>query len=159
MGAERIGAMDPISLIVAAVAAGAAAGLKDTAAAAVKDAYAALKGLLSDRGVDVDAVERKPDSQPKRESLAEDLQDGEAGTDAAVLKAAQLLIDEVKASDAAAARAVGVDLDDVSAAFVRIADVKARGDAVGVDLDNVTTTGGIDISGVDADWERRRDGS
>ncbi|WP_053226717.1 hypothetical protein [Solirubrobacter soli] len=143
--------MDPISLIVAAVAAGAAAGLKDTAASAVKDAYAALKGLLSKRGVDVGAVERKPESEPKRDSLAEDLKDGAAGDDVAVLEAAQRVIDEVRANDAAAAKAVGVDLDEVHAAFIRIADIKARGNATAVDLDHVTTTGGIDISGVDVD--------
>ncbi len=38
--------MDPVSLIVAALAAGASAALKDTAGEAVKDAYAGLKSLL-----------------------------------------------------------------------------------------------------------------
>jgi hypothetical protein len=38
--------MDPVSLIVAAVAAGAAEAAKGTASVAVKDAYAALKSLL-----------------------------------------------------------------------------------------------------------------
>ena len=38
--------MDPISLILTALAAGAAAALKDTAGQAVKDAYSGLKALL-----------------------------------------------------------------------------------------------------------------
>lgn len=39
--------MDPISMIVTALAAGAAASSKDTASVAVKDAYAGLKSLVS----------------------------------------------------------------------------------------------------------------
>src|SRR5689334_20841802 len=39
--------MDPITLIVTALAAGAALGLKDTASTAVTDAYAGLKALVT----------------------------------------------------------------------------------------------------------------
>jgi hypothetical protein len=38
--------MDPISLIIAALGAGALAGAKDTAGTAVKDAYQGLKTLI-----------------------------------------------------------------------------------------------------------------
>src|ERR1700722_6846176 len=38
--------MDPVTLIVAALVAGAAAGLKDTASSAIKDAYNGLRGLV-----------------------------------------------------------------------------------------------------------------
>ena len=57
--------MDPVSLIVAALAAGASAGLKDTVAGAVKDAYAAVKRLLSQRysRVNTSALEDNPKSQ------------------------------------------------------------------------------------------------
>ena len=41
--------MDPISLIVAALAAGASAAVKDTAGQAVKDAYSGLKALVKRR--------------------------------------------------------------------------------------------------------------
>ena len=41
--------MDPITLIVAALAAGAASALQDGASAAVKDAYARLKALVTKR--------------------------------------------------------------------------------------------------------------
>jgi|1186.fasta_scaffold354253_1 hypothetical protein len=63
--------MDPVTVIVSALAVGAAAGVKETAAAGVKDAYAALKRLLGERygGVDVAAVERRPESEAKRRSL------------------------------------------------------------------------------------------
>ena len=38
--------MDPITLIVTALAAGAAAGMRDTASSVVKDAYTGLKALV-----------------------------------------------------------------------------------------------------------------
>ena|SRR2546421_7301120 len=38
--------MDPISLIVAALTAGATTGVKDTASSAIKDAYNSLKSLI-----------------------------------------------------------------------------------------------------------------
>src|SRR5690349_23355356 len=55
--------MDPVTVVVSALAAGAATGLTDTVATAVKDAYAGLKRLLTRRYEDVDLapVEKKPD--------------------------------------------------------------------------------------------------
>ena len=41
--------MDPITLIVTALAAGAALGITDTASSAIKDAYAGLKALVKKR--------------------------------------------------------------------------------------------------------------
>jgi hypothetical protein len=41
--------MDPVTLILTALAAGAALGVKDTASAAVKDAYGSLKALAKKR--------------------------------------------------------------------------------------------------------------
>ena len=41
--------MDPITLIVTALAAGAALGITDTASSAIKDAYAGLKALVRKR--------------------------------------------------------------------------------------------------------------
>ena len=41
--------MDPVSIIVTALAAGAAAAAKDTASQAIKDSYAGLKSLIQKR--------------------------------------------------------------------------------------------------------------
>ena len=51
MTTGRVGVwgMDPITLIVTALAAGAALGLTETASAAVKDAYASLNALVRKR--------------------------------------------------------------------------------------------------------------
>jgi hypothetical protein len=146
--------MDPISLIVAAVVAGAATGITDQAAQAVKDAYGALKRLLTDRHhVDVAALERKPESEAKQASLTEDLGDTGAAADPEVMAAARQLVEEVRRHDAAGARAVGVDIDDVSAEFVRVSNVAVSGLGVGVDIDRVTARGGVVVEGVQVDAE------
>ena len=46
---DEVGGMDPITLIVTALAAGAALGVQDTASAMVMDAYAGLKALVRRR--------------------------------------------------------------------------------------------------------------
>jgi hypothetical protein len=144
--------VDPISLIVAAVAAGAAAGLKDSAADAVRQAYAGLKRLLLERhGVDVGAVERKPDSEAKQASLKEDLTDTGAADDVELRDAARRLIEAVAEHDPAAARAVGVDLEDVSAAFIRVGDVDVQGAATGLRGRRVNVAGGIQVGDIRAD--------
>lgn len=140
--------VDPVTVIVSAVALGAAAGLKETATRAVKDAYAVLRKLISDRYQDVDVapVEKRPDSAAKRESLEEDLAAAGAGRDGALLDAAQALITQVKAQDAAAAAAVGIDLARVEAAALRIRGVAAEG--TGVQVRDGRFTGDIEISDV-----------
>lgn len=125
--------MDPITLVVTAVALGASAGLTDTAAQMVKDAYAGLKALLSRREVDVSAVERRPDSANKQGSLREDL-DGLAGTEDAlddeVLDAARKVVAAVKAHDPAAGAAIGIDLGEFQAASLRVSGLTSEGTGV-----------------------------
>ncbi|ETZ33608.1 hypothetical protein L839_5660, partial [Mycobacterium avium MAV_120809_2495] len=64
-------------------------------AAAVKDTYAGLKRLITDRykGVDPTGVENKPSSEAKRASLEEDLKDAGAEQDADLLAAAKAVIE------------------------------------------------------------------
>src|SRR4051812_37060235 len=77
--------MDPISLIVAALAAGAVAGVKDTASAAVKDTYAALKRLVADRHAavhaDVEKLEQTPTSEGRQAVVKEELETAGAAND------------------------------------------------------------------------------
>jgi hypothetical protein len=144
--------VDPVSLIVLAVAACAAAGLKESAADAVKEAYGALKRMILERHrVDVGDVERKPESEPKRASLKEDLADAGAGDDVELREAAKQLLAEVAKHDPAAARAAGVDLDDVTAEFIRIGNVAVSGPGAGVEATAVHVRGGIVIGDVRVD--------
>lgn len=94
--------MDPISLIVSALAAGAAAGLSDTASTAVQDAYRGLRHLVRHRFTGRPAAEvalaeheRAPDvwQQP----LIVELEMVGASTDESIIAAAQQvmgLVDE-----------------------------------------------------------------
>jgi hypothetical protein len=142
--------MDPVTMIVSAIAMGAATGLTDTASAVVQDAYAALKGLIIGRYPDVDvaAVENKPESKPKRESLAEDLADAGAEHDADLVEAARQVIAAVKAHDAAVGPALGIDLERVEAAALRIRS--ATSDGTGVRVRDGKFTADIDIGDVRA---------
>lgn len=141
---------DAMLVVSEAVAAGAAAGLKDTAAKAVVDAYAILKSLLSSRyrNVDVSAVEKKPDSRVKRESLAEDLVDAGAEEDQELLESARRLLVAVTAGASDIGAAIGVDLDRVDAASLRIQDVISEG--TGTRARDVKVAGDIDIRRVQA---------
>ena len=97
--------MDPITLIVTALTAGAATGLQDTASAMVKDAYASLKALVRKRlGDDPGAEmvlarhEQAPETwqAPLREELARAGADG----DGDLIAAAKALLDLVGGSSA-----------------------------------------------------------
>lgn len=89
--------MDPVSLIVAALAAGAVAGTQSTATEAVKDAYAGFKALvrrrLAGQPLGEAALERH-ESTPEvwQGALEAELVEADAGRDAALVKAAQQLM-------------------------------------------------------------------
>jgi hypothetical protein len=92
--------MEAVDLVVTALAAGAAAGMKDTATSAVKDAYrglvAAVRARLSRDGEDpatvsmVEAHAADPDN--RREDLAAALRAVDVVDDAALLAAARELL-------------------------------------------------------------------
>ena len=143
--------MDPVSIIVAALAAGAATALKSTAEQAIKDAYAGFKALIQSKygHVSVEALERKPDSEVKQISVQEDLTDAGAGADQELLDRAKALLDAVKAHDRAAAAKININLDEVEAAYFKLKDAAAEGDVnVGVKKSNFS--GGIDLEGLTA---------
>ncbi len=142
--------MDPVSLIVAALAAGAAAGFKENATAAVKDAYGAIKRLLSSRykNVVLDDLERKPESEAKRASVAEDLSDGGAQEDSELLDLARQLVAAVRESDSGAAAAIGIDLKNVEAEFIHVGTIRATG--TGFRGEGLKLRGGLSVSNVEA---------
>jgi hypothetical protein len=126
--------MDPVTVAVAsAIAAGAATGLNETVAQAIRDAYGALKRLITRRGVDVSAVENKPASEAKRDSLAEDLEEAGAGADPELRAAAQALLAALREHAPQAGAAVGIDLKRVEGAALRIGTVESTGDGVKVE--------------------------
>lgn len=89
--------MDPVSMISAALTAGALAGTQETASAAVKNAYSALLGMVRQRLRGKPAAEAalaKHEAEPaaSQASLAAVLARSEAGADPEVVRAAQALL-------------------------------------------------------------------
>jgi hypothetical protein len=88
--------VDPVSLIVAALAAGAVAGVQNTATEAVMDAYAGLKALvrqrLAGRESGEQALARHADDPERGRVLEAELVEAGAGEDPALLDAARRLL-------------------------------------------------------------------
>ncbi|MGJ6962043.1 hypothetical protein ACSDR0_09025 [Streptosporangium sp. G11] len=97
--------MDPITAaIVAAVAAGLSSGVRNAGENLLSDSYQALKGLLKRKfGAEskvaraVDELEERPDSAPRKDVLAEEVEASGAGADAEVVAAARRLLDHLRA--------------------------------------------------------------
>jgi hypothetical protein len=141
--------MDPVTVaVVSAIAAGAATGLNETVAQAIRDAYGTLKRLITQRGVDVSAVENKPASEAKRNSLAEDLEDAGAGADPELRAATQALLAALREHAPQAGAAVGIDLKRVEGAALRIGTVESTG--TGVKIEDGRFTGDVTIDQVRA---------
>ena len=100
--------MDPATVVVTALVAGAVAAAKDVAAQVIKDGYAGLKALVfkkfgskPDVAEAVQKVEQKPDSKGRQETLKEELTAAGADKDEELRKQAQALLDLLKQHDPA----------------------------------------------------------
>lgn len=146
--------MDPITIIVGALAAGAAAGLTDTAAQAIKDAYTGLKSLIQRKYVQASAsvtmLESDPGSKELQGYVEKQLAKTDAGQDAEVLQQAQATVDAVARYDPEAARTVGIDLQGIKGASLKLSDVivTGTGPATGVRVKDANVSGDIEIKGV-----------
>jgi len=124
--------MDPISLIVAALATGAAAGLQPTAETLIKDAYEGLKSLIKRKyermSADVLALETDPASDARKAVVQESLEKEGAASDEDVLLQAQTVL---KAIEEHRPDLVGVLLEDLKVgANVTISDIISAGPGV-----------------------------
>lgn len=142
--------MDPISIIVTALATGAAAGLKPTAAKVIQDAYAGIKALIQRKygETNVALLEKDPASKAKREVVKEELEKSDAGGDPELLTQAKALLDAVQQHAPEAAEKIGVDLEEIKGASLRIGDIIAAG--AGVKVRKAEIAGDIEIKGVRA---------
>ena|SRR5690242_1854854 len=96
--------MDPITLIVTALVAGAALGAQDTVSAIVKDAYAGLKALVKKRlggGPDAELVLAKHEQAPEtwQAPLMAELARTGADGDRDLVAAAQALLDLISEAE------------------------------------------------------------
>ena len=99
-----VGRMDPITLIVTALAAGAALGTQDTVSAMVKDAYAGLKALVRKRlggGPGAELVLAKHEQAPEtwQAPLMAELAETGADGDRDLIAAAQALLDLISEAE------------------------------------------------------------
>jgi hypothetical protein len=101
--------MDPISLIIAALSAGAAAAAKDAAADVITDAYAGFKALIrrrfggnSEAETTLEHAERQPDADTA--GLAQQLRAAGADRDKELLTAAQALLQQLDPAGSAAGK-------------------------------------------------------
>ncbi|MBI3897266.1 MAG: hypothetical protein HY308_03100 [Gammaproteobacteria bacterium] len=141
--------MEPISLLVSALAAGAAAGLKPTAEQVVKDGYVALKSLIKRKWskVPVDLLEDDPACESRQAVVRGDLTKANAVADQEALTAAQALLENIRKYAPDDALRVGVRLEDFRAGgHLLIRDVEAE--AAGVDIKKAVIDGNVEISGV-----------
>lgn len=93
--------MDPISMIIAALGAGAIAATKDTAGTAVKDAYQGLKTLIKKKFegdvLGQAMVDAKPEEIKQAEGLLKDkITQAGVDRDQEIIKVAQDLLDKIK---------------------------------------------------------------
>jgi len=135
--------MDPITLILTALAAGAALGVKDTASAAVKDAYKGLKALVKKRFAgrqDGELVLARYEEAPDtwKSPLTAELTAVGAGADEDLVTAAQALMQLVDAAGSAAGK-YSVSAADHSVAAGHDVNITASdgGTAAGVIHGNV----------------------
>lgn len=142
--------MDPVTIVAAALAAGAAAGLTDTTKQVVTDAYGALKALIRGRyhSVDTEVIEQQPDSSPKRAVFAEQLRRAGADGDRELFTAARQLLVIVHQHAPQIADVIGVRIADIRAGELEISDISSIG--TGVVAENTTVDGKFTITGVRA---------
>jgi hypothetical protein len=142
--------MDPLTSLVTALAAGAAAALQSTVEQVVKDSYAALKALIQRKytQVDVNQLEANPTSKNRRGVVEEELEAAGADKDSEVLQQAQVLLEAIQRHTPQAAAAIGVDLKDIEGAALAIRRVTASG--TGVKVTGAKLSGDLTIEDVHA---------
>jgi hypothetical protein len=106
---EEVIVMDPVSLIVAALAAGASAALKDTAGQAVRDAYVGLKALVKRRVAEKPLAQEVIDKHGEapevwEKPLREELAAADVADDEELVRAAQKVLAIVDPSGAQAGK-------------------------------------------------------
>ena len=127
--------MDPLTSLVTALAAGAAAALQSTVEQVVKDSYAALKELIQRKyaQVDVNQLETNPSSKSRQGVVEEDLKAVGADQDTEVLQKAQALLEAIQRQAPQMVATIGVDLKDIEGASLAIRRVTATGTGVKVE--------------------------
>ncbi len=148
--------MEPVTAaIAAAVALGAAEGLKSIVPQAVSDAYAGLKKLIQDRYgkqedvVDaVDYVTKKPEAEPRRQMLEQALKEAGADKDQELTKSADNLLAVVEQHNPNAAAGIGMDIGTLKAARLDVSSVLATQGGTGVKIGTAEIAGAATFTNI-----------
>ncbi|MFC8042515.1 hypothetical protein [Nocardia sp. NPDC057353] len=140
-----------MTLIAAAVAAGAAAGAGDTAKQVIVDAYTGLRGLMIRRYGVVDAevvsLESEPQEPLRRQLLARQLAKTGAGDDPELQTAAQRLLQLIADQAPGAAGVVGIRLSNSTIGKdLEIADLSVA-TGIGFEGAGIRVDGSVKIEG------------
>ncbi|TPQ26490.1 hypothetical protein C2U68_11480 [Methylomonas koyamae] len=136
---------------MAAIISGAVASAKPTTEKVIGDLYNGLKTIIQRKygGVSLEAVEKKPESEAKQASLREDLVEAKAAEDNELLQQAQALLNAIAEQPPQVAQAIGIKLENVKAANVRLQEIIVSGkQAAGVHAKGSEFSGDIEISRV-----------
>jgi tetratricopeptide (TPR) repeat protein len=142
--------MEPITAIVTALALGAAAALKEGSGQAVKDTYAAVKELIQQKygHISLSQLEEKPECKNRRALVEGELAAAGAERDEVLLRKVKETMDAVQNYAPQIAAAIGIDMEDVKAGSVRVADIVASGSASGLKVRRLDVSGPVIIEGV-----------
>jgi hypothetical protein len=119
--------MDPITLIVAALAAGAATGMGDTASQAIKDAYAGLKALIKRRfagnaKAEETLADHEADPEKYGKPMEKQVKESGVAEDPSVIEAAQRLMKLLDPQGSAAGQynvgSISADRGGIAAAHI-----------------------------------------
>jgi hypothetical protein len=146
--------LDPVTIIVTALAIGASEGARETAKHVVVDGYNAIKRAITDRyataTADLTGLESEPEDPLRRTLLAQTLGKAGAGNDEQLEEMAKALLDLIAEHAPDAAQTVGVKLERIAATGdIEITDIAAQGGS-GVIATDVTAGGSFKVSGVRA---------
>lgn len=142
--------MDYTTLLVTALIVGAVNATKDVAEQAVKDGYTGLKKLIQSRykAVDVEQLEKNPESTARQEIIEEELTAVNASQDSELIqKAAELLETAAQTLAKEDLQIIGVEVVEVEGGNLTIRRVTSTGQGI---LIKKSKLGDIEIGEVDA---------
>jgi hypothetical protein len=145
--------MEPVTIIVTALSLGAATGIRTLAEQTVKDSYQVLKNLINTKYPDVgiDRLEKKPESKTQQAAIEEEMTDLGVNKDTKILQEAGILLEKLKNLPVENVPAIGIDLEKIEAASLKLKDIIATG--IGVKVREGKFSGDIIIEQVRAGQE------
>lgn len=146
--------MEPVTLIVAAIALGASDGARETTKQAISDAYTAVKGWITNRyssvTAEVEGLEQEPEEELRRALLAKKLDQAGAGNDVELLGLAQSVLAAVEDQAPELPATVGVVIRRASVGGdIEVVDIAVDGGS-GVVAEDVAAGGDLRIGKVAA---------